>query len=475
MAISPRNVAVSEGGEPSSEHIAVGEMDTEQMENDLLMGHEGLDLSRTPPRIMMKEALPRAALRDELKGIFAEDSLGIPTGKLIRLSDLPGRPPLLLKPTAITKLKSNKGYKCRLCIRGDQQPEAVADFTSAPTTAREYVRIAVLLFVNDPLYRFLTVDISRAFTQSDYYNKSDRVWIEHPKYVCPAFPVWREELFLDSHCLVVEDASGAHTVRAKRDTTRYGVRLLNPLYGTRDALMRWYCKLAGILTARSFFFLKADRCVFSRYRDLEKNEEGHTPGATRIITCIVVIHVDDIIFSGIHSDYTDLRRALSELKHGEWEELKVGEEIIFFGIVLGLKEGRVIDMTQQPYYSKIKPLVKTEFIEKNQLRILEREAHRRLNAFVGACLWLSQTRFDIGFSLSLLGSSIPPATKSIKELTFFLKTAGKLLGRINQQHVPYGICLGVMGKVFRAKQSVDSHRYFASVMLRTVHYQTEDR
>ena len=52
----------------------VEEVDTEQMETDLLSGHEGLDLSRIPPRIMPSEPLARAALRKKTTDAFQQES-----------------------------------------------------------------------------------------------------------------------------------------------------------------------------------------------------------------------------------------------------------------------------------------------------------------------------------------------------------------------------------------------------------------
>ena len=101
----------------------------------------------------------------------------------------------MLRPTAIKKLKSNKGYKCRLCISGDQHPEAVADFVSAPTSAREYAGVAIVLVFNDTAYVFKTADVSRVFTQSDYYNRQDRVRAELPKYARTAPRMVRRIIF----------------------------------------------------------------------------------------------------------------------------------------------------------------------------------------------------------------------------------------------------------------------------------------
>ena len=312
----------------------------------------------------------------------------------------------------------------------------MSDFSPAPTAAREYVRIAVMLFVNDSPYVFKTADVSRAFTQSDYYHKKDRAWVELPKFGCPASPQRKGELFLDSNRTIVEDAEVFQFQRSPPDNTRYAVQLFKPLYDTWDAPMRWYCRLAEIFISHSFFPLKNDRCVFSRFRALREGEAGYTPNAVLTNTCIVVVHVDDIIFPGIRADWEDLKTAMSELKHGEWEELSQSIDITFCGIVISLKQDRIVEMTQQPYYKKIRPLILSEFIQKVSMILPSREVQRELKAFLGACLWLSQARFDIGFALSLMGSIIPESILSVKSLQIFIRTAGKLPDRISDQHVP---------------------------------------
>ena len=165
-------------------------------------------------------------------------------------------------------------------------------------------------------------------------------------------------------------------------------------------------------------------------------EKGYAPGAERTITCMIVVHVDDIIFSGVMSDYKDLQAAMKELIHGEWEALTLNQSITFCGISITLSVERTVEMTQEPYYKKIKPLLKSGLLEKGQMKLSARETQRQLKDFLWACLWLSQTRFDIGFSLSLLGTSIPSAILSPVALSTFIKLAGKLLDRIVQHHVP---------------------------------------
>ena len=148
------------------------------------------DLSRIPGKIMIQEPLARESLRKELYGILQCDTHGIPIGKLMPFSPDEVRAATKLHSTAATKLRNGKGFKSRLCIRGDQQSEAVASFMSPPTAGREYLRIATSLFVGEPLFEMAMVDASQAFTQSDYYHSSDRISVILPKCVRACAREW---------------------------------------------------------------------------------------------------------------------------------------------------------------------------------------------------------------------------------------------------------------------------------------------
>ena len=76
--------------------------------------------------------------------------------------------------TIVTKIKPGGGFKCRLCLCGDQS-QIDSAFASAPTATREFLRIVSILFVNSPLFRLFTTDVSKSFLQSDHYHASGRV------------------------------------------------------------------------------------------------------------------------------------------------------------------------------------------------------------------------------------------------------------------------------------------------------------
>ena len=93
-------------------------------------------------------------------------------------------------------------------------------------------------------------------------------------------------------------------------------------------------------------------------------------------------------------------------------------------------------MSQKDCYPRIAPLAKSELIAKNVLDVPPAVLQHRLRAFLGSCLWITQTRFDISYSSSTLGSLLPEALMSIDSLKLFCALAGETYARITNQHAP---------------------------------------
>ena len=89
----------------------------EQLRTDLIAQHGLVDLSRIPPKAMIRDARAREALRSELNGILQKGSNNIPIGRLVKLSGPLYLPVQRLRTTIVTKFKPGEGFKCRLCIR----------------------------------------------------------------------------------------------------------------------------------------------------------------------------------------------------------------------------------------------------------------------------------------------------------------------------------------------------------------------
>ena len=114
-----------------------------------------------------------------------------------------------------------------------------AAFTSAPTASGEYLRIIALAYCNEGEFAFEMARISRAFAQSGYLRPQDRIIALAPKRVSLLSTKWLGELYLDSSCLNIESPDGSLSTLENAVSNPHGILLYKPLYGAREAPMRW--------------------------------------------------------------------------------------------------------------------------------------------------------------------------------------------------------------------------------------------
>ena len=68
-------------------------------------------------------------------------------------------------------------------MRGDQQSLINSGFASAPKDSRDFLRLVVILGVNNSDFRMGMVGISQAFLQSSYIHQTERVIAIAPPYI----------------------------------------------------------------------------------------------------------------------------------------------------------------------------------------------------------------------------------------------------------------------------------------------------
>ena len=140
-------------------------------------------ISRIPPMICLEIDGARQSIRDGIRGLLKNDKHGIPAGEVITSDRADFARLEKLHTTIVRKAKLQKGYKARLCLRGDQQSLINSGFVSPPTASRGFLRWVVILKVNNSDFDMGLVDISQAFLQSSYLHKSERVIAIVPPYV----------------------------------------------------------------------------------------------------------------------------------------------------------------------------------------------------------------------------------------------------------------------------------------------------
>ena len=199
--------------------------------------------------------------------------------------------------------------------------------------------------------------------------------------------------------------------------------------------MRRYCEISACLIRHKFPHCAATHVSSKRFRQLQKGERGFTPPASRILTCMDMLHVDDIICVSLPSDFQDIIRCVSEFNHSPRGELTPCNGLTFCGIDLPVAAERSIHSTQEMYYSKIPILKKGDLIPRGDFRFPIRQMQRKLKAYVGACLRATQTRFDLAFGISELGPSLADALKSVPHVKIFTPTASRVHSRMIDQNI----------------------------------------
>ena len=209
---------------------------------------DSFDPSRLPPRVVMKLPGARIAVEKEINDLLAPHGVEPPAMVEVHLRDSRFKNIPRIRATLVAKRKSVGIYKGRLCARGDSVPLTHTPFTSSPTVSRCGSKLVVMIaaMLNFDIH---SVDVSQAFLQSDNLAESDRCIIIPPSMI--PMP-WQGKLHNPD-------------VNIKMlPSPTHGFLILRPLYGTRDAPLRWFIKLAKCLTHMGLRQMKADICTYSK-------------------------------------------------------------------------------------------------------------------------------------------------------------------------------------------------------------------
>ena len=277
--------------------------------------------------------------------------------------------------TVIIKRKSIDLYKARLCTRGDLVPLPDVAFVSSPTAHRVCIRLLITL---STIFRWQlkTLDISQAVLQSSNLNDSDRlVIIPPPRITLP----WKSE--------PPPEHIGLKLLRR----SRLGFLLVRPLYGGRDAPMRWFITFSTILREAGYRQLKTDVCLFTRTL-----KEGKIDG-------VFAAHVDDILFTGSPSFLRGAERIITAFRAGDAETLQPGKPVISLGLKLEIDLNHISSLSQRHYVAELSKIDTNEYVK--QGAIIDKADHRTtLRQALGALIWVHQTRPDIGFNITKIAT-----------------------------------------------------------------------
>ena len=209
-------------------------------------------------RVFLTISQPREALRTEIDGILPNGSNSIPGALLVRLNDPAYAKFQNTDATAAVKLKPNKGYKIRLRIRGDPISPINQAFSTDPTANREMLEMSPMIFVNRSDFVWSRLGISNACAQSGYLGDADRAIVRLPPFIglsslaCQGRISFGRKLSDLESTRVSRRSISQPTVSKDIESNRVGLLFPRPLYGTRDAPLRWPLKTSSILRGGNF-------------------------------------------------------------------------------------------------------------------------------------------------------------------------------------------------------------------------------
>ena len=121
----------------------------------------------------------------------------------------------------------------------------------------------------------------------------------------------------------------------------FSVALLTnkPLYGGRDAPLRWFLRISTLLRSSGWRQMRMDCCSFVRYK-----EDPSTKPQT-VISSFIIVYVDDILIAANKPDWGRFAKAMQQLEVGEISYLKTNMSLDFIGHQLE-KEFRRLNLHQ---------------------------------------------------------------------------------------------------------------------------------
>ena len=417
-----------------------GIVDTDELLASLHSEFGNFDLSRIPARIFLTDAAARKAVRNEFRGLMRKDSNGIPIGCLVDCWDVKYRDVPKIHTTTVCKVKTNHGFKIRLCLRGDLQEEVRVQFVSAPTVGRDFLKLFLSILSLHVDWVMCTVDITKAFTQGDYVHSADRCIAVMPSYFASLSSSWEgwvatnlqatefERDFEDSEKTETQPARFFSEVKAK-----WGLLLYRPLYGSRDAPLRWWLSISTCLRKNGFSMLRSDCCVFGVF----SSDSVHATWSKDIydkVECLILLHVDDILFIGSDHWKKIFLHAISGYDHGVVECLSPEHPILYCGMLVSQSLHRVISLSQKDFYSKLAPLDISSIVKNGKFLVNESKRRKLVKSFVGGCLWLVQCRYDLCFPVCQLASDVVDAIRYPEKMIKFASDAKRVLTRIHKYH-----------------------------------------
>ena len=136
-----------------------------------------------------------------------------------------------------------------------------------------------------------------------------------------------------------------------------------------------------------------------------------------------MLHVDDMLFTGTSFPCNLFIKCIGSLAHSPVQFLSTENSLTFCVADITLNIDRTIELSQEAFYPKLSLPQAQDIIRDSRFVTSPDKTARLLETFVGGCIWLFQTRYDILFEVCNLASNITLACASVGDLKLFLKDA----------------------------------------------------
>ena len=121
--------------------------------------------------------------------------------------------------------------------------------------------------------------------------------------------------------------------------------LFPPLYGSRDAPLRWYITISAVLRQYGFVPLRTDHCVFGRHVKVPSCSHPLAIAGRRV-SALILLHVGDVIFVGSEEERRNFVRCVGTFSHGPIGELSASNGLTYCGIDISTAVPRCLIWSQ---------------------------------------------------------------------------------------------------------------------------------
>ena len=214
-----------------------------------------------------------------------------------------------------------------------------------------------MLMVNNCDFHTGLVDIGQAFLQSSYLHDTERIIAPLPPYLrfghhTHARNDWSRYIATTHKRTVFEDEMGqVFDPNRFPNKVQYGIKLYRPLYGSRDAPLRWFVTIAHHLRSKGFVQYKTDCCLFGLYRVVSEAERKLNPQwalnkDNKRLECLVMLHVGDMLFTGTQKSRGLFAQRVETMARIPTQFLSTSSPLIFCGVEIVLNQDRTIELSQ---------------------------------------------------------------------------------------------------------------------------------